>query len=262
MDGKLEDRLAAFLESKRDSFEAEPGFEDRVMAAIRRGSAQARKAGGKARGEGRNDWAGRRTGWLGTLRGFLAVPRGRAVWVPACAALAVGMFLTARPFHGPAGSGGGEIPGGTRIKGEAFGFALLVQEGDRGYRRLEGEALLRAGDRVQALYWLADTAHVELLSLDAKGKAECYSCGKPSGPYGPAAGQPLPFGIELDSEPGPELFVLAASRDRQSADRFTAALARAWREAGGDLEKTAEGLRRGGGVTKYRTLMVRKGERS
>lgn len=254
-DGKMDEQLAAFLESKRDSFEAAPGFDEKVMASLRRASEPAPR---KARASG---WGERLDAWRNWLRGWLAAPGPRPLWVPACLALALGAFFAVGTFPNRSGEVTEAAPGGTRIKGEGFGFAALVQAGDSGYRKVEREASLRAGDRIQALYWLADSAHVELLSLDARGKVECYSCGRQAGPYAPAAGQPLPFGLELDRAPGTELFILAASPSRRSAGDLRMDLERAWKGAGMDLEKTAEGLRRMGGETMYRTLTVRKGDR-
>lgn len=252
-DAPLDGRLARFLEAKRVSLPSSPDFEDGVMARLRSTTEVSPRRIGKATLLGR---------WRRFVRGWMAAPAPRMLWATACLGLAAAAFLAVFPHGTRTTIEEDASPGGIRIKGEEFRFGFVVHDRDSGMRRVGDGERLAAGDRIQVLYWLEDSAYVHLLSLDPRGAVQCYSCGSADSRLAPGAGFPLPFALELDAAPGWELFVLAASPVPAEAEALKAALLKAWEESGENPRKMAAWLDRGLPGVRFKTFLVRKGEKA
>lgn len=253
--------LAGLLRAKRESFPPSAGFDESVMASVRESARMASRK--QPAGVAREPVLER---WLRVLRSLAAATPRRALWAPACLAVLAAAYLAVMPRQGLLWKDGDRDGDDTRIKGEEFRFGLVIKESEEGIgnlRRLKDGDRLRAGDRIQALYWLSDSAYVELLSLDERGKVQCYSCGNPAAKQPPGVGLPLPFALELDNTPGSELFVLAgSSRARPGGQALRAALESAWKAAGGDLRRTSGGLEGRAAPIRFRSFLIRKGTRT
>ena len=160
--------------------------------------------------------------------GDLSPARDRRGWfsvgalVPAlAAAAAVVVFATVGDVAGD----GTLVPDPTvHARGRALAVAVVVRRGDAVLRPGPG-ALVRAGDAVRFETTLPAPGRCSVVGADDRGPVVVHEEDAPM-PAGVAA---LPGALVLDDAPGPERFWIACGPRAPGG----AALARAWRQAGG-----------------------------
>lgn len=232
MEQELDKAWEAFLAECKAPFIPDAGFTPRVMNSVRDWEGARLRDGARGKTQPEGFWTWLRP-WLDARLG----PSPVLIFSSCLLVLmAAGIFIWVKP-----GFNASSVMD-TRVKGVEFRIGFMLKRGDQ-FESASSGSRFHPGDQLQAVYSAPSRGYLHLLSIDGNGRVICFSCEERRDVLPPGRTKTLPYALELDSSPSPEVLVGIWSPDSISPFQIQKVVANSWETSGHDLGKIQESLR-------------------